>query len=207
VTKSQPQIQPPNQPKKKATVDAALASSAGPCHDAEVTPGSSADSGSPADAGRDFAVVCYREEGRWELGLLPERASSSLEALISALRQQPGEVGAVGLIDVDDDFFVAVRVAGDDVRLLLSDVTAADEWPLAREVLEWLGIPEPTDEDFDDVEPVGDLGLFADLGLPEIELGLMLSDIDAYADEMLFSIARRLGFGDDLERLVDAVLH
>ena len=152
-------------------------------------------------------MVCYREEGSWELGLLPERASSSLEALISALRQQPGEVGAVGLIDVDDDFFVAVRVTGDDVRLLLSDVTAADEWPLAREVVEWLGIPEPTEEDFDEVEPVGDLGLFADLGLPEIELGLMLSDIDAYADEMLFSIARRLGFGDDLERLVDAVLH
>ena len=28
-----------------------------------------------------------------------------------------------------------------------------------------------------------------------------------YADEMLFSIARRLGFGDDLERLVDAGVH
>jgi len=163
-------------------------------------------SGSGDDAGRDFAVVCYREEGRWELGLLPERASSSLESLISVLRQQPGEV-TVGLVDIADDFFVAVRLSGEGVRLLLSDVTAADEWPLAREALEWLGVPEPTDEDFDDVVPAGDLALFSDLGLPEIELGLMLSDIDAYADEMLFSIARRLGFGDDLERLVDAGVH
>ena len=55
--------------------------------------------------------------------------------------------------------------------------------------------------------PAGDLALFADLGLPEMELGLLLSDIDAYADEMLFSIARRLGFGDELERLVDAAVH
>jgi len=151
-------------------------------------------------------VVCYREEGRWELGLLPERASSSLESLLAVLGQQSGEV-TVGLVDIADDFFVAVRVTGDDVRMLLSDITAAGEWPLAREVLEWQGIPEPTDEDLDDVVPAGDLALFADLGLPEIELGLMLSDIDAYADEMLFSIARRLGFGDDLERLVDAGVH
>jgi putative tRNA adenosine deaminase-associated protein len=164
-------------------------------------------SGSQDDAGRDFAVVCYREEGRWELGLLPERASSSLESLISVLRQQPGEV-TVGLVDIADDFFIAVRLSGEGVRLLLSDVTAADEWALAREALEWLGVPEPADdEDFDDVVPAGDLALFADLGLPELELGLMLSDIDAYADEMLFSIARRLGFGDDLERLVDAGVH
>ena len=151
-------------------------------------------------------MVCYREEGRWELGLLPERASSSLESLIAVLRQQPGEV-TVGLVDVADDFFIAARLSGEDVRLLLSDVTAADEWRLARDVLEWLGIPEPTDDDLDDVVPVGDLALFSDLGLPEIELGLMLSDIDAYADEMLFSIARRLGFGDELERLVDAGVH
>jgi putative tRNA adenosine deaminase-associated protein len=169
--------------------------------------GAQSGSGSDDDAGRDFAVVCYREEGRWEIGLLPDRASSSLDALLAALRQQPGEGGTVGLVDVADDFFVAALVTGDDVRLMLSDVTAVDEWPLARDVLDWLGLPEPTDEDFDDVVPVGDLGLFADLGLPEIELGLMLTDVDAYADEMLFSIARRLGFGDDLERLVDASVH
>ena len=161
----------------------------------------------PDDEGRGFAVVCYREEGRWELGLLPERASSSLDSLLAVLRQQPGEGGAIGLVDVADDFFVAARVHGDGARLLLSDVTAADEWPFAREVLERLGMPEPSDDDFDDIVPAGDLALFADLGLSEMELSLLLSDIDAYADEMLFSIARRLGFGDELERLVEAVVH
>src|SRR5450755_1456803 len=103
-------------------------------------PGASVGSGSQDDVGRGFAVVCYREEGRWELGLLPERATSSLEALLGALRQQPGEVGTVGFVDIADDFFIAARVIGDDVRLMLSDITAADEWALAREVLEYLGI-------------------------------------------------------------------
>lgn len=160
-----------------------------------------------SDAGGDFAVVCYREEGRWEIGLLPERAAANLEAFVAAVRQQPGEGGALGFVNVADDFFVAARATRDGVLLLLSDVTAADEWPLAREVLERLGLPEPSDEDFDDIVPAGDLTLFADLGVPEMELRLVLSDIDAYADEMLFSIARRLGFADQLQRLVDAGVH
>jgi putative tRNA adenosine deaminase-associated protein len=163
--------------------------------------------GNTADAGRVFAVVCSREEGQWEIGLLPERASSSLEAFLAAVRQQPGDGGALGFVDVADDFFVATRITGDGVRLLLSDVTAADEWPFARQVLDRLGLPEPSDEDFDDIVPAGDLAMFADLGLPEMELGLLLSDVDAYADEMLMSIARRLGFGDEFERLVDAGVH
>lgn len=163
--------------------------------------------GAADDVGRVFAVVCSREEGRWELGLLPERASASLDAFVAAVRQQPGDAGALGFVDVADDFFVAARVAPDGVRLLLSDVTAADEWPLARQVLDRLGIPEPSDADFDDIVPAGDLAMFADLGLPEMELGLLLSDVDAYADEMLVSIARRLGFGDEFERLVDAGVH
>lgn len=169
----------------------------------------STDRGATGGVGRggDFAVVCYREEGRWEIGLLPERATANLEAFIAAVRQQPGEGGALGFVNVADDFFVAARSSRDGVRLLLSDVTAADEWPLAREVLERLGLPEPSDEDFDDIVPAGDLTLFADLGLPEMELRLLLSDVDAYADEMLFSIARRLGFGDQLRRLVDAGVH
>jgi putative tRNA adenosine deaminase-associated protein len=155
-------------------------------------------------AGRDFAVVCSREEGRWQVDLLPERASADLDTFVATLRQQPGNGPTVGLVDIADDFFVAVRLHGDQARYLLSDVTAADEWQLARDVLERLGLPEPADDDFDDVEPAGDLTLFVDLGLSEMELGVLLSDVDAYADEMLFSIANRLGFGDDLERIVNA---
>ncbi len=170
-------------------------------------PGGNPDPDYDGDAGRDFAVVCYREEGQWEIGLLPERAMVSLDTFLAAVRQQPGEGGAIGLVDVDDDFFVVARASGDGVRLLLSDVTAAEEWPIARQVLHWLGLPDPTDDDLDSIEPVGDLAIFADLGLSEMELSLMLSDLDAYADEMLFGIARRLGFGEQLERLVDAGVH
>ncbi len=158
--------------------------------------------GSNDTAGQDFAVVCYREQGRWQIDLLPERAASDLDTFISVLRQQTGSGTTVGLLDIADEFFVAVRLQGDQVRLLLSDITAANEWPLARAVLDRLGLLE--DDDLDEIAPVGDLELFADLGLPEMELSLLLSDVDAYADEMLFSISHRLGFGDELERLVDA---
>ncbi len=56
------------------------------------------------------------------------------------------------------------------------------------------------------VVPVGDLALFSDLGLDEDELEAVLSDLDAYADEMLSSLARRLGFAEAYERVVDALV-
>jgi putative tRNA adenosine deaminase-associated protein len=62
------------------------------------------------------------------------------------------------------------------------------------------------DEDLDEVLPVGDLTVFDDLGLDAMELGAILSDVDAYADEMLSTLARRLGFADAYERVVDALV-
>ena len=101
------------------------------------------------------------------------------------LRQQPAENGAIGLVNVADEFFVALRVRGDEVRMMLSDVTAAVAWDLARQVIDRLGIDAPDDERVEDVWPAGDVGIFADLGLDEMELGALLADLDAYADEML----------------------
>ena len=117
-----------------------------------------------------------------------------VESLGHALRQVSGETGAVGMVAVDEDFFVLVRVAGSSTRVLLSDVTAADEWEIAQSAIDFLGLPAPED---DDVEvPAGDLDLLADLGMHAIDMGALLDDVELYPDEMLSDIARRLGFGD-----------
>jgi putative tRNA adenosine deaminase-associated protein len=153
------------------------------------------------------AVVVYREDGAWQSGVLPERVATDLDGLIQVLRQQPAENGAIGLVNVADEFFVALRVRGDDVRMILSDVTAAVAWDLARQVVDRLGIEAPEDEEAEEVWPAGDIAIFADLGLDEMEMGALLGDLDAYADEMLLSVADRLGFAEVYDRAVEAAIH
>ena len=158
-------------------------------------------------AGDAYAVVVFRDDaGGWQSGLLPEALGDDLDGLVAAVRQQPAAGGAFALVDVADEFFVVVRVQSERVRLLLSDVTAAVAWDLAAQVLEALDLDAPGEDDLEEVWPAGDLGIFADLGLDEMELGAILSDVDAYADEMLSAVARRLGFGDAYERVVEAVV-
>ncbi len=151
-------------------------------------------------------VMVFREEGRWEATQLPERLMSDLDGLVAALRQQPGEGGSIALVNVADEFFVAVRVRARDVSILVSDVTAAAAWDLAREVVTSLDIPIPDDDDMDDVLPGGDLSIFTDLGLEEMELGAILADTDSYADEMLLAIATRLGFAAPYQRALEGAI-
>jgi putative tRNA adenosine deaminase-associated protein len=154
----------------------------------------------------DFAVVIYRDDDVWEAEVLPVALTGNLDGLILALRQQPGIGGTIGLAAVGDDFFVALRVLGSQISIFLSDVTASVEWPLARQVLDYLDIPVPEDEDLDQVLPVGDMSIFADLGVDEMELGALSGDLDLFPDEVLASLARRIGFGQALERALDAAL-
>ena len=143
--------------------------------------------------GVDFALAAYREEGVWQVQEIAHSLLDDVHTLATALRRFPGDGGALGMIAVDEDFFVLMRVAGADVRLVLSDVTAADEWEIARSAVEHLGLPYP--EEDDEQAPAGDLNLFADLGIPAMDLGVLLDDYDLYPDEMLSDVARRLGFG------------
>ena len=148
---------------------------------------------SEGSEGVDFALVAYREEGVWRIAEIEEDRLHDLEALTTELRRWPGDFGSLGLVSIDEDFFVLVRVAGEATRVLLSDVTAATEWPIARSVVEQLDIPMPDDED--EQLPAGDLGIVADLGLPARDMGALLDDYDLYPDEILGDIAHRLGFG------------
>jgi putative tRNA adenosine deaminase-associated protein len=94
----------------------------------------------------DFAVIVYREEDQWEADVLPSAVTADLDDFVQALRRQPSMGGTIGFAGVDDFFFVAVRVLGDDVSMFLSDLTAAVDYPLARQVLGALDIPVPADD-------------------------------------------------------------
>jgi putative tRNA adenosine deaminase-associated protein len=144
--------------------------------------------------GVDFALAAYRDEGVWTVEELAHDVIEDVDRLSHALRRFPGDGGAVGLVAMDEDFFVIVRVAGATTRVLLSDVTAADEWELASSALTFLGLPPPEDED--DQVPAGDLDLLGDLGMHAMDMGVLLDDVDLYPDEMLSDVARKLGFGE-----------
>jgi putative tRNA adenosine deaminase-associated protein len=153
-----------------------------------------------------FAVAVYRDGGRWDCALLPPAVLDDLDHCVAVLRQQPHEGGPVALVDVADEFFVALRLApSGDLRVLLSDVTAAEEWDLARQALDLLDGDAETPADPEEVWPAGDLGIFRDLGLDERELGLILDDVDLWADEMLSAVADRIGVGAEFARVLDAL--
>ena len=152
--------------------------------------------------GIDFAVVAYREEGVWQVDQIAEDKIEDLDSLVAELRRWPGDGGALGMLSIDEDFFLLVRVQGSRTKVLLSDVTAALDWPIARSAVDFLDIPLPEAEDEDEQVPAGDPGIVADLGLGVMDMGVLLDDFELYPDEMLSDIAARLGFGQKFDEVV-----
>lgn len=154
----------------------------------------------------DFALVAFREDDQWQVTELPSRAAEDLDALVAATRQQPSEGVTLAFCSYGDDFFLAVRPhVGDDVRILLSDVTAVGDWPIAQQVVEALDDGDDADpEDLETVQPAGDLDIFADLGMGAMELSAVCGDLELYPDEMLAQIAARIGFGPQFDQAVEA---
>lgn len=154
----------------------------------------------------DFAIIVYREEDQWEADALPAAAAADLDSLLRALRQQPSIAGTIGFAGVADDFFLIIRIFGEEVSIFLSDLTAAVDFPLARQVLAELDIPVPGDDELDQVLPAGDMSILADLGVDEMELGAMSADLDLYPEDAVAGLADRVGFGAAVDRALDIAL-
>ena len=157
------------------------------------------------DAGEDdidLVVAVYREDGKATAVPLDYDLANDLEELIRQLGRLPGDSGADGFVSVAGEFFVICRVRGRIGEVLLSDVTAANDWPIARDVVDYLGEEIP-DED-EESAPIGDLDMFAAAGLRGFELEAIATNYDEDSDELLMQVASRLKIADVFERAVEA---
>ena len=148
----------------------------------------------------DFAVAAYRDEGEWQVVELNPKIGEDVDDLSEALSRFPSEVGVLGLVSMDDDFFVILRRSGEQVRAMLSDVTAVADWPLAAGVADLLDLPDPDDPD--EPQPGGDLDIVSDLGMNALELGGLCDDDDLFPEDVLRDVADRLGFGAELDAII-----
>ena len=149
----------------------------------------------------DFAVAAYHDEGRWQVVELDPRLGEDVDDLRDALGRFPSDVGVLGLVSMNDDFFVIVRRSGTQLRVMLSDVTAVDDWPLADGVADLLDLAAGAGA-AEDAEPVGDLEILSDLGVTASDLVALCDDDDLYPDDIVFDLAERLGFGGELEAVL-----
>ena len=156
--------------------------------------------GDVSEQTEDFAIEAWHEEGRWSIASLPD--PDDLTHIIDRLKKQQTNGGAVALIAIDDEFFLAIRVLGTHVKFFISDVTCAIDYEVAAEFLEHADLDQP--EEDDEPLPAGDLDIFSDLGLQSMELSTICDDADLFPDEQIEAIASRLGFGDDLAELLES---
>jgi putative tRNA adenosine deaminase-associated protein len=150
----------------------------------------------------DFCVALYREDGApTGIALEPEYAND-FEGLIDYLQRIPGDAGALGMVSLESDVLVAVRVRGArHVQVFVSDVYYGDMWPIVRDAIDFLGLdPGEVPED----GPAGDLGMFADQGVSEMDLEAMFMNGDDLASEdVAEKIAQGMRFGQAYRKAVD----
>ncbi len=153
-----------------------------------------------------FAVTVTAVDGAWDVREFDDRFTS-LATSIKKVRSLRAESAAFAFLCVDDDYFVIVRPVPGNVRLFLSDATMAVDDDFAAEILERSGIdiPDIDPDDLDDVDGYadGDFEILADLGISGEVLGVIADNQEDWPSDMLLRIAGELGFGDELEDIVN----
>ena len=148
----------------------------------------------------DLVIALYREDGQAVALPLEFDLANDLEALITQLRRMPGDGGALGLVSIASEVFVIVRVRGKHVQVLCSDIVAANDWPLARDVVDFLSVELPDEDSEDDGFPVGDLDILADVGLHDFELEALAEDYEEDSATLVEQIATRIKFGPEFTK-------
>jgi putative tRNA adenosine deaminase-associated protein len=158
-----------------------------------------------ADDEIDFVLAAYREDGQPYVQSLGKDLANDLDELIVQLRRLPGDAGALGFVSLVEEVFVITRVRGQHVQVLLSDAAAASDWPIARDVVDYLG-EEPLDDEDEEGEPIGDLGIVADLGLSDFDMGAIIDNLDLSSVEMLTEIAEKIKLNPQFRKAVEAAV-
>jgi putative tRNA adenosine deaminase-associated protein len=147
----------------------------------------------------DFGLIAWHEDGRWTTSSITD--TRDIGVIIDSLKAQQTNGGAIAMVAIEDEFVIIGRTLGDQMRMMISDVTYALDYDVASDLVEVLDLDFPEEED--EPAPAGDLDLLSDLGVGEMELLTILDDPELYPDEALEAIANRLGFGDQLNKLAE----
>lgn len=145
----------------------------------------------------DLSIAFWREEGRWMVAPLQARSAMTMEGVVGALRQLPGEGGVFGAVCIADEFFVLVRESGAGRWAMVSDGAAVLDWSLAEEAIDLIGI-QLDDDDIEEFEPVGDVSMLSEFGIDSDEITIICQNDDLYPDEQIKQIAKQLGFQAEL---------
>ena len=156
-----------------------------------------------ADSPDGFGIAVVREDGKWRCSAMRAASLNSLSAAETELREMRSAGAVFGLLDVDDEFFV---ICG--LRLPARGCCCRmppRRWTTTSPPRCWRSWTTTSTRRISKAEPFeeGDLGLLADIGLPEAVLGVILDESDLYADEQLGRIAREMGFADELSAVLD----
>lgn len=170
-----------------------------------------------------FAVAVAKSPSGWsadELDLGRPSDLSDVEEVAELLRDLDSDATVSLLfVEVDDEYLAILRLdEGEDLRVFGSDAAFVDESPLGAVLLGEEDRPGPIDlpdEDFesdeeytddppaptDDVEPVGDADLLADLGISGAKLRALVAAEGMMPSDVTAEICTILGVGDEVEEL------
>ena len=71
----------------------------------------------------DFGIIAWHEDGRWDATRLI--STRDIGAIIDSLKAQQTNGGAIALRAIEDEFVIIARALGDQMQMMISDVTYA----------------------------------------------------------------------------------